>query len=137
MQKSARKTARPSSTVLVVDHDNAERARVRRLLESSGFRVLDAGDVAAAEQIAQVFVGPIRLLLLDVNIVGIGAGELANRLRSLRPELRVLFMSERSQRDLVKQGRLGSREPFIRKPPVRTRLALKIRALLDLSSSAK
>jgi response regulator RpfG family c-di-GMP phosphodiesterase len=115
MQKSVRKTARSSSTVLVVDQDNARRARARRLLESIGCRVLDAGDTAAAEQIAKLFVGPIHVLLVDVDIAGTSGEELANRLRSLKPELRVLFMSGRNRRNFVKQ----------------------VRALLNVSSSAK
>ena len=64
MTKRPRKAARSSGTVLVVDDDRSVRTIARRLLESHGYRVLDAGDAAAAERIAKLYVGPIHLLLI-------------------------------------------------------------------------
>lgn len=133
MRKRPRKAARLSSTVLVVDHDHTLRTNTRRLLESIGYRVLDAGDVAGAEQIARLYVGPIHILLVEVGISGMSWSELTDRLRSLKPELRVLFVSGRARTELVKQGRLGARVPFIRKPFKKAQLAVKVRGVLGNS----
>ncbi len=88
----------------------------RRLLESHGYRVLDAGDSAAAERIAKLYVGPIHALLIELDLSGVSGVALADRLRSLRPEPRMLFMSRHAHRELLAEGRIGAHLPFIQKP---------------------
>jgi PAS domain S-box-containing protein len=80
-------------TVLVVDDEAPLRAIVRDVLEDSGYRVLEAGDAAAALALAAEHQGPLELLLTDVNMPGRDGAELASRMRELRPGLRVVFMS--------------------------------------------
>ena len=133
MAKSPRKAAPSSGTVLVVDPDDSLRKVTRGWLESVGYRVLDASDAASAEQIARLYVGPIHVLLVEVDFSGTSGQALAERLRSLHPELRVLFASGRPQKELVQQGRLGAHLPFIRKPLEKGRLALKVRGVLGAS----
>ncbi len=133
MTKKPRKTARSPGTVLVVDPDDSTRKRTRALLESLGYRVLDSADAAGAQQIAKLYVGPIHVLLIDVAVPGPGAQALAERLRSLHPELQVLFTSAQPQGELVKQGRLAPRLPFIRKPFERERLAARVRGVMGNS----
>ena len=125
-----RKAARSSVTVLVIDQDHSLRTTARRLLESHGYRVLDAGDSAAAERIAKLYVGPIHVLLIEVDVSGTSGLELADRLRSLRPEPRVLFMSRHAHRELLAEGRIGARLPFIRKPFTGGDLTVKMRGVL-------
>jgi DNA-binding response OmpR family regulator len=129
--KQPRKVARSSDTVLVVDHDHSVRTTARRLLESRGYRVLDAGDSAAAERIAKLYVGPIDLLLIELDVANASGVALADRLRLLHPEPKVLFMSRRAHRELLAEGRIDARLPFIQKP-------FKVRELTArLSSLAK
>lgn len=130
MTKRARKAARSSATVLVVDPDQSFRALVRRLLESRGYRVLDAGDSAAAEQIARVYVGPIHLLLLELDLAGTSGLALADHLRASRPEPRIVFMSADARKELVRNGQLAAGLAFIRKPFDGDELALTLRAAL-------
>jgi DNA-binding response OmpR family regulator len=129
--KQPRKASRSSDTVLVVDHDHSVRTTARRLLESRGYRVLDAGDSAAAERIAKLYVGPIDLLLIELE-VSTGSGlALADRLRLLHPEPKVLFMSHRAHRELLAEGRIGAHLPFIQKPFKSRELTLKTRGVLS------
>jgi DNA-binding response OmpR family regulator len=130
MTKRSRNAARSSGTVLVVDADPALRALVRRLLESRDYRVLDAGDSAAAEQIARVYVGPIHLLLVELDLAGASGLALADRLRASRPEPRVVFMSADAKTELIRKGQLGAGLPFIRKPFDGDELTLMLRAAL-------
>ena len=123
----SRKPAGLSATVLVVDHDHSVRTTARRLLESHGYRVLDAGDSAAAERIAKLYVGPIHALLIELDVSGASGVALADRLRLLRPEPRVVFMSSHAHRALLAEGRIGARLPFIQKPLRGRELAVKIR----------
>jgi DNA-binding response OmpR family regulator len=120
--------------VLVVDHDHSVRATTRRLLEAHGYRVLDAGDSAAAERIAKLYVGPINLLLIELEVSGASGVALADRLRLLHPEPRVLFMSRRAHRELLAEGRIAARLPFIQKPFKDRDLTLKMRGVLSATS---
>ncbi len=133
MTKKPRKTARSPATILVVDPDDSLRKATRGLLESLGYRVLDASYAAGAEQIARVYVGPIHVLLVEAEASGLNGLTLADRLRSLHPELRVLFTSSQPQEELIEQGQLGPHLPFIRKPFEKDGLALKVRGVLGAS----
>ncbi len=133
MTKKAGKTARSPATVLVVDPDDSLRKITRGLLESLGYRVLDSSYAAGAEQIAKLYVGPVHVLLVEVEVSGLIGQALADRLRALHPELRVLFTSSQPQEELIEQRQLGPRQPFIRKPFERDALGMKVRAVLGAS----
>jgi CheY-like chemotaxis protein len=124
-----RDAAISSATVLVVDHDPAQRLTARRLLESEGYLVLDAGDATGAEQIATLYVGPIHVLVVELDVRTMGAHTLAERLRGLHPEMRVLFASDRPRRELA--GRVDARTPVVRRPFEKSRLAAKLRTVLS------
>jgi DNA-binding response OmpR family regulator len=83
----------PPATVLVVEDEEEVRALARDILEMNGYRVLEALDVADATRLAQTHPGPIDLLITDVVMPGTSGPELARRLRTHRPGLRVLCMS--------------------------------------------
>ena len=83
----------PPATILVVEDEEEVRALARDVLEMNGYRVLEALDVADATRLAQTHPGPIDLLITDVVMPGTSGPELARRLRTHRPGLRVLFMS--------------------------------------------
>ena len=117
--------------MLVVDHDHSVRTTARRLLESHGYRVLDAGDPAAAERIAKLYVGPIHVLLIEVDVSGASGVVLAEHLRVLRPEPRVLFMSRHAHRELLAEGRIAARLPFLQKPFKGRDLTVKMRGVLS------
>jgi len=82
-----------SATVLLVEDESSIRRLTRRMLESGGYRVLDAEDGAGALKIAAEYDGPIDLLLSDVMMRGLSGPELAAQLRELRPEAKVLLVS--------------------------------------------
>jgi DNA-binding response OmpR family regulator len=118
-----------SATVLVVDHDPGLRLTARRLLESEGYVVLDAGDATGAEQIATLYVRPIHVLVVELDEPTIGARTLAERLRGIHPEMRVIFASDRPRRELA--GRVDARAPIVRRPFDKSRLAAKLRTVLS------
>jgi two-component system, cell cycle sensor histidine kinase and response regulator CckA len=83
----------PPATILLVEDEEEVRALARDVLEITGYRVLEALDVADATRLAQTHPGPIDLLITDVMMPGATGPELARRLRTHRPGLRVLCMS--------------------------------------------
>ncbi len=120
-------------TILVVDDEDSVRTGVRQTLACQGYRVLDASDDAAAEQIVKLYVGPIHLLLAQVDPPKVSGRALADRLRSLHPELGVLFLSYQTSRELIRQDLLESGTPFLRKPFSDVQLTAKVSALLGHS----
>jgi two-component system cell cycle sensor histidine kinase/response regulator CckA len=61
---------------------------------------------------------------------------LAERLATLRPGLRVLFMSGYTDDEMLRRGIMDPRMAFIQKPFTPEALAKKVREVLDASASA-
>jgi len=121
---------RGSETVLLVEDDEALRELVHEFLETSGYRVLVASDPAAALEDARGHEGAIHLLLTDISMPSMNGRELARRVKELRPEIRVLYMSGYSE-DAMAHG--GVPEPgalLILKPFSQEALARKLREAL-------
>src|SRR3984885_1971600 len=88
-------------SVLVVDEDASILAFLARLLDANGIRALLAPSAEEALAISQRSYVPINLILTDVTVretvndsVSESDGaQLASRLRQIRPDARVLYMS--------------------------------------------
>ncbi len=115
----------------MVEDDEALRSLVREFLESVGYRVFTAADGEQGRLMAEQLQGPIHLLLTDVVMPKRNGLELANQLRGLFPELKVLFMSGYADNALIKPDWLGQSARFISKPFERTTLLEQIRKMLD------
>jgi signal transduction histidine kinase len=84
---------RGKGTILLVENDTLLLNLVRRRLQGLGYDILEAHDGISALEVAAQYAGPIALLLTDVVMPRMGGGMLAQRLKEVRPETRVLFMS--------------------------------------------
>jgi PAS domain S-box-containing protein len=91
--EAAEHPAPTGPTLLLVEDDEDVRRMLSRLLLHEGYRVLVAADGVEAEALARRHAGDIALLITDLVMPRLGGGETAQRLRALRPGLRVLFMS--------------------------------------------
>lgn len=89
-----------SETILVVEDEPGVRRFIQGVLQSEGYRVLEAADGASASQIAASESGPIHLLLTDLVMPGMGGADLAVSFAKLRPEAPILLMSGYSDRAL-------------------------------------
>jgi DNA-binding NarL/FixJ family response regulator len=74
---------------------------------------------------------PIQLLLTDVVMPEMGAGELAERLLAVRPEIRILFISGYTNDEILRRGISRQEAAFIQKPFTGQDLMKKVRAVLD------
>jgi|SRR5580658_2740222 two-component system cell cycle sensor histidine kinase/response regulator CckA len=81
------------STILVVDADPPHRQSMRSTLRAEGYRVLEAADYRAAENVQQQHRGEIHLLLTAISLPGGNGYELARALVDVEPGLKVLFVS--------------------------------------------
>jgi CheY-like chemotaxis protein len=116
-------------TILLVDDVQRVRRVVREMLALDGYEVIEAGSAREALEIAARGHERIDLLLTDVVMPDMGGLELAERIRALCPDLRLLFMSGYTDAPLVRDG-LSEGPAFIAKPFSATALARKLREVL-------
>jgi hypothetical protein len=100
-------------TILVVEDDQVVLKLVTLILKRAGFTVLSASTASEAGQFAANFPRTIHLLLSDVEMPEIAGPDLAVKLKTIRPELRVILMSGHADGALLI---LNYGWHFIRKP---------------------
>jgi PAS domain S-box-containing protein len=123
--------ARGDETVLLVEDEPEVRDLAREILEGGGYTVLQACDPLEAVLLAEQHPGPIHLLLTDVIMPRQSGHALVERLRPLRPEMQVLYMSGYTNEAIVRHGVLDPNTSFIQKPFTPATLGHKVRATLD------
>jgi PAS domain S-box-containing protein len=122
--------ARGTETVLVVEDQDPVRNLAVAVLKKHGYRVLDAAQGSAALLVAERHTGPIHLLLTDVVMPHMSGKELADRLKPLRPEMKVLYMSGYAADVIARRERLESDAAYLAKPFAPDVLAMKVREVL-------
>lgn len=85
--------SRGAETILVVEDQEATAQITRILLESWGYRVLEAHGGREALEILAAAGSGVQLVLTDVIMPGMTGPQLAAELRHCRPDLRIVFMS--------------------------------------------
>ena len=117
-------------TVLVVDDQDAVREFVVDLLREYGYQVLDAACGATALSIIDSGT-PVDLLLTDVVMPSLNGTELAVRVRTQRPEQKVLFMSGFVPASVTLVDADARTTSHIAKPFTAAMLIRSVRDLLD------
>jgi DNA-binding NtrC family response regulator len=103
-----------------------------KILTDHGHTVLEARHGRDALTLAASHEAPIHLLVTDVVMPEMGAGELAEQLLATRPDLRVLYISGYTNDEIVRRGVKQSDASFIQKPFSAEELMRKVREVLDL-----
>jgi len=124
-------TLRGDETVLVVEDEEPLRRLTRRILESRGYRVLDAADGAEAIRVMASAPWRVDLILSDVVMPGMSGRELVERILPVYPWLRVLFMSGYTEDTILhhRVSELGM--TVLEKPFTPDDLARAVRGALD------
>jgi CheY-like chemotaxis protein len=126
---ASRYSVRGHETILVVEDDPSVRTLVCDELRKLGYRIFEAKNGLEACLVATQQMGGLHLLLTDVIMPGMSGTELAQHLRIIKPELRLLFMS--GYTDDVGIGGGDPLSAYLQKPFTPEALAKTIRELLD------
>jgi CheY-like chemotaxis protein len=111
-----------SATILVAEDEPPLLKLTCNTLRESGYKVLEAEDGARAIETAAQYEGDIQLLLTDVVMRGMNGRELADKMLSARPSIKVLYMSGYTDGAVATHGVLESGIVILRKPFTRKQL---------------
>jgi len=120
-----------NENILVVEDEDALREVTRRILTRNGYHVAVAASGPEALKLAEHSSEHFDLLLSDVIMPHMLGSELAVRIRELRPEIRVLYMSGYAQPVLASQGTLDLGVTLVEKPFSEAILLRRVREVLE------
>jgi PAS domain S-box-containing protein len=122
---------RGSGRVLLVEDEDMVRGLLEETLESAGFEVVTARN--GAEAVEGLERGGPRpdILVTDVVMPKMSGPELARRLETMLPDLRVLFISGYTADELQSRVGFGAGVGFLQKPFSPPTLIEKVRELAD------
>jgi len=119
-----------TETLLLVEDDDGVRQFLRRALQRGGYTVLEARNAGEALLIFEQHTGPIGLVVTDVVMPRMTGPQLVARLRALRAELRVVYVSGYSE-DRLDTASSSANEAFLPKPISVDALLRCVRDVLD------
>ncbi|PTN37310.1 PAS domain-containing sensor histidine kinase [Desulfonatronum sp. SC1] len=120
-------------TILVVDDEPELRELTREALEDFGYTVLSA---ATGEEALMVYKGRVRdidLVLLDLNMPGMGGHKCLQELLRLDPEANVIIASGYARQGHGKNALTSGAKGFLGKPFQLRELDAKVREVLEVS----
>ena len=124
-------SVRGTETILVAEDNEQVRALACKLLQRSGYTVLEACDGHAAFEAAAAHPGDIHLLLTDLVMPDINGKALYEQLALTWPKLRVLYMSGYTANVIAQNGEIGAGVTLVQKPFQAHDLLPKVRQVLD------
>jgi CheY-like chemotaxis protein len=129
-ETAGRETAGRETILLAEDEDDV-RALTREVLERQGYRVIEASDGLQALRLYEAEGDRIDLVLSDVVMPRMSGRELVDRVRAIRPDMRVLYMSGYTEDAIVRHGVRDASTVLLGKPFAPADLLAKIREVLD------
>ncbi|MFW5730745.1 MAG: PAS domain-containing hybrid sensor histidine kinase/response regulator [Desulfonatronovibrionaceae bacterium] len=129
------KTLSGSETVMVVDDESEIREITCEILEGSGYTTISAASGEEALSLYAEEPQAVDLVVLDLNMPGMGGQECLKRILELNPEARVVIVSGYSECQAHNQNIISKASGYISKPYQLGHLLASIRAVLDLPES--
>ncbi len=126
---------RGTGTILVVEDEDAVRYLACRVLRGVGYRVLEAGDPAAALRIVRAEEQPVHLLVTDIVMPGMSGPALAERLVAGWPDLKVLYITGYAEEAIERQGALPAGGALLEKPFTAQQLADSVHQALAIAET--
>jgi two-component system, cell cycle sensor histidine kinase and response regulator CckA len=129
-------TAVGGAVVLLAEDRPDVRRFTARVLRESGYEVLEAEGGESALALAREYAGPIQVLLTDAVMPHMSGRVLAEQLRTMRPGIKVVFMSGYTDDAVRERNVVAPGITFLQKPFTPARLTAAIRSVLEAGSEA-
>lgn len=130
---SGLKAAGGTETILVAEDHEGLREVVRMTLEGRGYRVILAKDGEEAFRLFEANREQIDLVVLDVVMPVLKGPETYHKMRSVRPDLPVIFTTGHSAELVPLDATIGPGAGFLKKPYEPEALSRAVRNKLDRS----
>ncbi len=114
-----------------MEDEDTVRSLVVKMLKSQGYKVMECADGEEAYMLCTNSSEPIHLILMDVVMPGMSGRQLAERLATVRPEAKLLYMSGYMDNGTLSLGVREGEIEFIQKPFTVDGLAKKVREILN------
>lgn len=123
--------AEGSETVLFVDDETSIVDVASQMIENLGYRVFQATSGEEAIDIFQGRHSEIDLVILDIIMPSMGAGEIFDKIKEINPDIKVLLASGFSQNAYANKILERGGNGFIHKPFNSKQISKKLREILD------
>jgi signal transduction histidine kinase/ActR/RegA family two-component response regulator len=121
-----------TETILIVEDEEILREMARDILESCGYKILEASSGKEAFDVWNLHMDEINLLLTDMVMPeGVSGVDLAERLLADRSDLKIIFSSGYTTNEISAELMARSQARFLQKPYSHTDLAKVVRNCLD------
>ncbi len=123
--------ARGNETILIVDDEEALLIMTHKILERAGYKTIVAKTGEAALAVYLQKYEKIDLIMLDLNMPGMGGGKCLEKLLEFDPTVKVIIASGYSEEGLIKENLNAGARGYVVKPFTNRELTKAIRDVLD------
>jgi CheY-like chemotaxis protein len=120
-----------TETILIVEDEEIVRDLTSEVLQTLGYKILQAGNPEEAARVSKLHGGPIHLMLSDVVLPQMDGKRLYKLLAPLFPGMKVMFVSGYAENAIVHHGVLDPGVNFLHKPLTVEALTKMVRKILD------
>lgn len=120
-----------TETILIAEDNDDVRAFARDILKEFGYKIIEAGDGQEAISMFQKWKDTIDLMIVDVVMPKKNGKEVYTEVKSMSPDMKLLFMSGYTGDVVFNKGVLDTERNFIAKPFAPGDLIVKVREMLD------
>ena len=124
-------TWRGHGLVLLADDEEGIRFVGRRMLEQLGFQVVNATDGAEALRLFKARAAEWTCALLDLTMPVMDGVEVLQKIREIRPDLKVILSSGYDEDDIARRHAQAGASAFVQKPYEIRTLRRKMREILE------
>ncbi len=122
---------RGTERILLVEDEEDVRSLAARMLRLQGYEVMEAQHGGEAFLACEREPEAIDLLITDVIMPHMSGAQLADRLKSLKPKMKVLYMSGYASNVIASQAPDKTEISFLSKPFTLEEISRKVRDVLD------
>lgn len=130
-ETTSRKMVGGTETILIAEDNDAVRTFARDILKEFGYHTIEAENGQEAISMFQKWQANVDLVIVDVVMPKKNGKEVYTEIKSMSPDMKLLFMSGYTGDVVFDKGVLDTERNFIAKPFAPGDLVVKVREMLD------